>query len=306
MKKIFIGEEKEYARRLTNYLLGHLPADIQLQTFTCPEILLREEEIADLYLLGVDYYEKILELEADFSERDIILIRKDKTEEGFSRLDPPYKLVRQICDFRESCNPLWRKNSESCQLIAVYAPSPDISLRRWIWREMEAGDLYLGLQDMGETEEALPSEKRDDMGSLCYYIHLHEEEISEKMRSMLRREEGKFYLDSPPWFFDFLGLQEEDYRWFFHTLKEDAGFSKIYVGLGNNAIPSLEYFSIFDHVILLDCPENKRIHRFCDRFVRTALEEGYLQESSIDVRGCTEAERNTGGWEKTFETGRPF
>ncbi|MBQ6392395.1 MAG: hypothetical protein IJH60_02685, partial [Eubacterium sp.] len=126
------------------------------------------------------------------------------------------------------------------------------------------------------------------------------------MKKILRREEGIFYLDSPPWFFDFLGLQEEDYRWFFHTLKEDAGFSKIYVGLGNNAIPSLEYFSIFDHVILLDCPENKRIHRFCDRFVRTALEEGYLQESSIDVRRCTEAEKKTGGWEETVEAGRPF
>ena len=328
MRKLFMGEEKEYARRLTNYLLGHLPADIQLQAFTSPEILLREEEIADLYLLGVDFYEKLLELEADYSERDIILIRKDKTEEGFSRLDPPDKLVRQICDFRESCDPLWRRHSGSCQLIAVYAPSPGISLRRWIWGEMEIGDLYLGLQDIGEAEIIMSIEKKEfpvgirafsgknpaeeselsvpDMGSMCYYIHLHEEEILDKMKKILRREEGIFYLDSPPWFFDFLGLQEEDYRWFFHTLKEDAGFSKIYVGLGNNAIPSLEYFSIFDHVILLDCPENKRIHRFCDRFVRTALEEGYLQESSIDVRGCTEAERNTGGWEKTFETGRPF
>ena len=331
MRKIFMGEEKEYARRLTNYLLGHLPADIQLQTFTSPEFMVREEEIADLYLLGVDFYEKILELEADFSERDIILIRKDKTGEGFSRLDPPDKLVKQICDSREKRDPLLIAHSDSCYLVALYAPFPDIDLRRWIWREMEAGDLYLGLQDMGETGLDLPSEKRGrvefpmgimtfsgknsaeesdlsvpDMGSLCYYIHLHEEEILDKMTKMLRREEGKFYLDSPAWFFDFLGLQEEDYRWFFHTLKEDAGFSKIYVGLGNNAIPSLEYFSIFDRVILLDCPENERIHRFCGRFVRTAMEERYLPESSIDVRDCTEAERKTGGWEETVETGRSF
>ncbi len=306
MRKIFMGEEKEYARRLTNYLLGHLPADMQLQTFTSPEILIREEEIADLYLLGEDFYEKIMELTEDFSERNIILISSYETAEGFSRLDPPYKLVKQICDFRERQDPFLRGHSESCHLVALYAPFPDIDLRRWIWREMDAGDLYLGLQDLGEAEEALPSEKRDDMGSLCYYIHLHEEEILDKMTKMLRREEGKYFLDSPSWFFDFLGLQEEDYRWFFHTLKEGAGFSEIYVGLGNNAIPSLEYFSIFDRVILLDCPENERVHRFCGRFVRTALEEGYLQEASIDVRNCAEVERKTRGWEESFEAGRPF
>lgn len=331
MRKIFIGEEKEYARRLTNYLLEHLPADIQLQTFTSPELMIREEEMADLYLLGENFYGRILELVEGFSERDIILISSHETVEGFSRLDPPGKLVRQICDFRESRDPFCRSHKESCQLIAVYAPSPDISLRRWIWREMEAGDLYLGLQDLGETGTTMPLEKRErkefplgirpfsgrevtgepeysvpDMGSLCYYIHLHEEGILDKMKKMLRREEGKYYLDSPPWFFDFLGLQEEDYRWFFHTLKEDAGFSGIYVGLGNSAIPSLEYFSIFDRLILLDCPENEKIHRFCDRFVRTAMEEGYLAESALEVRDCAEGEKETEGWEDSFETGRPF
>lgn len=331
MRKIFIGEEKEYARRLTNYLLGHLPADIQLHSFTGPEILIQEEEIADLYLLGEDFYDKVVALLPDFSERDIILIRNHQEEGSFSRLDPPKKLLGQICDFRSDRNPFWRKHSGSCQLIAVYAPFPDISLRRWIWKDMEAGDLYLGLQDMGESEALLSSERRErkdvsvgirmlaakgsaeeseeaatDMGSLCYFIHLHEEDILEQMKKMLHREEGIYYLDSPSWFFDFLGLQEEDYRWFFHTLKEDSDYSRIYVGLGNNAIPSLEYLSIFDRMILLDDPGREKIHRFCDRLVRTTIDEGYLPESSVEVRTCSGAERKVYGWEESFEAGRSF
>ena len=106
MRKIFIGDEKEYARRLTNYLLGHLPADMQLQSFTGPEILVQEEENADLYLLGEDFYEKVMELVPDFSQRDILLIHNQQAEDGFSRLDPPRKLVRQICDFRSSHDPV--------------------------------------------------------------------------------------------------------------------------------------------------------------------------------------------------------
>ena len=331
MRKIFIGDEKEYARRLTNYLLGHLPADMQLQSFTGPEILVQEEENADLYLLGEDFYEEVMELVPDFSQRDILLIHNQQAEDGFSRLDPPRKLVRQICDFRSSHDPAWGKHSGPCHLVALYAPFPDISLRRWIWKEMEAGALYLGLQDMGETEIPMPSgrrERRDypvgirrlagkdfdaeseeavpDMGSLCYYIHLHDEDILDKMKKMIHREEGKYFLDSPPWFFDFLGLQEEDYRWFFHTLREDSGFSRIYVGLGNNAIPSLEYLSLFDRMILLDSPGREKIHRFCARFVKTALEEGYLPESSIEVKDGSETDKCTYGWGESFETRRPF
>ena len=144
------------------------------------------------------------------------------------------------------------------------------------------------------------------MGSLCYYIHLHEEDILDKMKKMLCRERGKYFLDSPPWFFDFLGLNEEDYRWFFHILREGSDFSRIYVGLGNNAIPSLEYLGIFDRMILLDSPERERIHSFCTRFVKTAIEEGYLPESSIEVKDGSKAKRSGYGWEESFEAGRPL
>ena len=321
MKRIVIGEEREYTRRLTGYLLDHLPADIQLLSFTSPELLLQEEPTADLFLLGEDFYEELIRLEPEFRDREVILIRNRQVEEGYFKLDPPEKLVRQICDFSVTLDPPGRSPSDSCQLIALYAPFPAISLRKWIWREMETGDLYLGLQDMGEDEYAHPGlqdmeekgytsssekkEKRDilagvrllsgrnasepgasvsDMGSLCYYIHLHDEEILDHMKKMLHREEGKYYLESPSWFFDFLGLQEEDYRWFYQALKEDSGFSRIYIGLGNQAITSLKYFDIFDRVILLDDPDREKIHHFCDRFARTSVEEGYVSASSIEVR----------------------
>ena len=115
------------------------------------------------------------------------------------------------------------------------------------------------------------------MSRLCYYIHLREEKVLKEMEGMLMRDEAGFYIDSPPWFFDFLGLTEEDYRWFFHLLREDSPYGKIYIGLGNTAVPSLEYFQEFDQVILLDLPHQEQIHAFCRRFDRAGIKEEVIR-----------------------------
>ena len=84
----------------------------------------------------------------------------------------------------------------------------------------------VGIKNLSGKEPVEVSEiSHFDMGSLCYYIHLHEEEIMDKMKKMLHREDGRYFLDSPSWYFDFLGLREEDYRWFFSTIKECPSYT---------------------------------------------------------------------------------
>ena len=276
-----IGEEQEYARRLAVYLGRRLSADIHIHCFTDPGLLSVEEK-ADLYLLGEDFLEGLNGISPSFTGENLLVLGREEGSGDFCRLEGPAGLIPLIDAKLGYAVSVQDHPGEGSRLIAIYAPFSGLPLREWIRSELHPGDLYLGFQDMGSDAGTY------DMSRLCYYIHLREEKVLKEMEGMLMRDEAGFYIDSPPWFFDFLGLTEEDYRWFFHLLREDSPYGKIYIGLGNTAVPSLEYFQEFDQVILLDLPHQEQIHAFCRRFVRAMTERRVLRPEGIEVRDYAE------------------
>ena len=281
-RRIVIGEEQEYARRLAVYLGRRLSADIHIHCFTDPD-LLSDEEQADMYLLGEDFLERLTGICPSFPCENLLILGRVEGSGDFCRLESPAGLVPLIDEKLGCALNLQERPREDSRLIALYAPFSGLSLRDWIRPELRPGDLYLGFQDMGSGDGTY------DMSRLCYYIHLHEEEILREMEGMVMRDEAGFFIDSPPWFFDFLGLTEEDYRWFFHLLREDPTYGKIYVGLGNTAVPSLEFFQEFDRVVLLDLPGQEQIHSFCSRFVQAVTQRRVLLPEGIEVRDYAES-----------------
>ena len=310
-RRLVIGGEEEYVRRLTAYLMNHLSAEVLIRSFTEPGLLAEGEEKADLYLLEEAFYKECSGIDPAFSGDRILILGEEEGEGRFCRYERPGKLVSLIDQRLLSTRADRRETGVRGRLTAVYAPFSGISLREWIMPRMMPGDLYLGLQDMGPAglQQESPADRRDrhpfsfsvredrsvekgaDMGDLCYYIHLREEPLFEKMDRMVRCEDGRFYLESPPWFFDFLGLTEEDFRWFYQRLKEKTSPGETYVGLGNCAVPSLEIFRLFDRLILLDLPGEEMIHGFCRRLARVLEEDGRVPHLKIEMTEYVEDER---------------
>ena len=278
MKRIVIGEEQEYARRLTDYMIRHLSAEVRVYSFTMPELMMQCEESMDLYILGKSFYEETICLDPKFEQSAVILLTESEEEDCFCRWKSPDLLVTLI-EERLKLRGRGREDSRSgAGLIAVYAPSSDIDIKRWIWKELQPGNLYLGLEDIGDIFS------HHDMSELCYFIHLHEEDILSELHKMVCVEDGIYYLDSPAWFLDILGLQEEDFLWFYELMRRQKDYPLVYVGLGHTAVTSLDYFKAFDRIILLDLPDQEKIHSFCDRFFYTMTEEGYLTGDKIEIR----------------------
>ncbi len=310
-KRLVIGGEGEYVRRLSGYLMNHLAGEVLIHSYTDPGLLAEREQKADLYLLEETFYKGLVMINPVFSGDRVLILGEEEGEDRFCRYDRPYRLVSRI-DQRlfSSCGE--RKESGGRNgLTAVYAPFSGMSLKDWIMPRMNPGDLYLGLQDMGpevltqetggerkgrhpfsfSSREDRTDEESEDMRDLCYYIHLREESLFEKLDRMVRCDEGRFYLESPPWFFDFLGLTEEDFRWFYLHLKDKAFSGEIYVGLGNSAVPSLEIFRLFDRLIILDFPGKELIQSFCLKLVRTLEEDGTAPLLKIEMMEYMEDER---------------
>ena len=66
------------------------------------------------------------------------------------------------------------------------------------------------------------------MGDLCYYIHLREEHVMDRMRDMLVREEDIEVLHPPDMYFYLRELTKEDYIWFFDKVRKEGHTGKYF------------------------------------------------------------------------------
>lgn len=291
MKKVGIFEETEYGLRLCGYLSRHLSEDVQIYRFSNVESYCRSRDKMDLYLMSHTFYDEIKQADAWMEENWIveedILFLTDHYEEGsHCRWDHPKKLVEQI----ES---RWRILSQESKgmekttnhrVVAVYSPFP-MELSSWVMSRMRPGSLYLGFEDIGEVCIDWKENREKDSGELCYYVRLREEDILRRIEDAAVWTDGRYILNASNWFFDFVGLREEDFRWLIPKLKSSS-FEEIYLGIGNSVVPSLSFFEIFDHLILLDYSEQSLIHHFCERLVESLIEEGFKKSDEIEcIRG---------------------
>ena len=107
-----------------------------------------------------------------------------------------------------------------------------------------------------------------DMGDLCYYIHLREENILDILQDMLIPKEEVQVLHSPDLYFYLRELTKEDYAWFFDKIKKESPYREVFWGAGNCFVANVDMLRFFDQVILIDSRKNPRQSIFCDRLER--------------------------------------
>lgn len=269
---IIIGEEGEYGRRLVRYLENHLTPSIHVYQFTTVEGVLSFEEKADIYLLEERFFSRLSDDEKEFMERErnhLILLTCKENEDGFCKYHNPRELLDRITGILSEENDVSESGEGGRYLTAkitmIYSPIYEENLLGIAKALMKPGDLYLGAEDLGCQVEENMSTNGGDMGDLCYYIHLREENVLELLEDMLIEEGDKKILHSPDMYFYLRELTEEDYIWFFDKVKRESRYREVFWGAGNGFVANLDIIRYFDQVILIDSKKNVRQNLFCNR-----------------------------------------
>ena len=278
---IAVGESGEYGRRLVRYLERHVPPSVRIYHFTRQDAMKEMKERADIYVIDPAFAGLISEKEGDGEGHDstggracIYLTDEERGENSFSRTDPP-KMLLGMMGLTEEGEDHWEGGSlRPCRITVLYSPAYEEDLMTLAMARMEEGDLYLGFEDLGPGNDS-----RANVGDLCYYIHLRDEDVLDIMEEMCDRSTGIFRLDSPDLFFCLKELTYEEYQWFFDRLRASRRFAGVYVGAGSGFLADPRSFNLFDRVVLIDSLERGRQHAVCARLRKA------LRSETIDYRG---------------------
>lgn len=284
MFTIVIGEEEryeEYGRRLVKYLETHWKGPLRIYRYTQPQKLLQIED-ADCYLIGEGFIREIRlseELSVSYSQAEIrnreIVIADGERDGCFCRYHAPKELLHMIYEDMSVLQQEKRgggldEDILSCRITGIISPVFDTELRKIVTAYMESGDLYLGMEDMNDL-----GEQRGDMGDLCYFIHLKDEEILLRIREIAEESQEMFFVGSPDAYFHLLELAEEEYQWFFDRLRQEKAYPEVFVGIGCGALGRGEILKCFDRLFLIDSRQNQRQHTFCSH-MEEAVQAGVM------------------------------
>lgn len=272
IRTIIIGEEGEYGKRLVRYLELHLSSAVRVYHFTTVEGLDSFKEEAEIYLLDEKFFEELSEEKQKFLKQKRMILLTWREEQGsFCKYHNPQKLLELLSGFTEH-------NSDSSDLAAelkdaptkltiIYSPVYEECLEQVARSFMSSGDVYLGAEDLGYKGDSA-YEEGGDMGDLCYYIHLREENILDILQDMLIPNEEIQVLHSPDIYFYLRELTKEDYVWFFDKIKKESPYREVFWGAGNGFVANIDMLRFFDRIILIDSKKNLRQNVFCDRLER--------------------------------------
>ena len=240
IRTIIIGEAGEYGKRLVRYLEIHLSSAVRVYHFTTAEGMVSFKEEAEIYLLDERFFKELSEEKQKFLKQKKLILSDLAAE----LKDTPTKLT------------------------IVYSPVYDEYLEQIARSFMSSGDIYMGAEDLGYKGIDSEYEEDGDMGDLCYYIHLREENILDILQDMLIPKEEVQVLHSPDLYFYLRELTKEDYAWFFDKIKKESPYREVFWGAGNCFVANVDMLRFFDQIILIDSRKNPRQGIFCDRLER--------------------------------------
>lgn len=282
MHTVVLGEDEEYGKRLIKYLEARLEESVRILGFTDPERLIWGEEQADCYVFGEDFFHRLMEKEERWKTVEPLILTELEEEGTFCRYHSPKKLAAMIRDKLRLQEDHKGITTGKDWMTAVFSPVFEPCLRRAAKTFMQPGDLYLGMEDVvSGTEDK-------NMSDLCYYVRLRTEDIIRHVKEAARQDGDIFYLDSPNLYFDLLELEEEDYRWFFTSLKKEGGYGHLFAGAGCGIAGHKGFLRLFDRMILLDSRENIRQHRGCELLERMISSSGQEVFKGSCSRICRE------------------
>ena len=274
IRTIIIGEKGEYGRRLVRYLEKHLLPSMRVYQFTTIESFLSFEGERGLCLLEEEFFNALPQSQQELLERDgtLILLTSKESGNSFCKYHNPEKLLCRIMEFVSKDRPSVRPEQDvrrQTKLTIVYSPVYEEKLLEITQTFMRPQDVYLGAEDLGYRPDSLAPHTDNDMGDLCYYIHLREEAVLNLLEDMLITKNGVRMLPSPDMYFYLRELTGQDYEWFFDKLRLESAYGEVFWGAGNGFVASLDMLRYFDKVILIDSRENVRQNYFCERLERS-------------------------------------
>ena len=273
IRTIIIGEAGEYGKRLVRYLEIHLSSAVRVYHFTTAEGMVSFKEEAEIYLLDERFFKELSEEKQKFLKQKKLILLTWREEQGsFCKYDNPQKLLDMLSDFTDYNSDLSDLAAElkdtPTKLTIVYSPVYDEYLEQIARSFMSLGDVYMGAEDLGYKGIDSEYGEGGDMGDLCYYIHLREENILDILQDMLIPKEEVQVLHSPDLYFYLRELTKEDYAWFFDKIKKESPYMEVFWGAGNCFVANVDMLRFFDQVILIDSRKNPRQSIFCDRLER--------------------------------------
>lgn len=182
IRTIIIGEAGEYGKRLVRYLEIHLSSAVRVYHFTTAEGMVSFKEEAEIYLLDERFFKELSEEKQKFLKQKKLILLTWREEQGsFCKYDNPQKLLDMLSDFTDYNSDLSDLAAElkdtPTKLTIVYSPVYDEYLEQIARSFMSLGDVYMGAEDLGYKGIDSEYGEGGDMGDLCYYIHLREENI---------------------------------------------------------------------------------------------------------------------------------
>lgn len=238
IRTIIIGEAGEYGKRLVRYLEIHLSSAVRVYHFTTAEGMVSFKEEAEIYLLDERFFKELSEEKQKFLKQKKLILLTWREEQGsFCKYDNPQKLLDMLSDFTDYNSDLSDLAAElkdtPTKLTIVYSPVYDEYLEQIARSFMSLGDVYMGAEDLGYKGIDSEYGEGGDMGDLCYYIHLREENILDILQDMLIPKEEVQVLHSPDLYFYLRELTKEDYAWFFDKIKKESPYREVFWGAGN-------------------------------------------------------------------------
>ena len=305
---IMIGEEGEYGRRLVRYLETHLSTAIRVYHFTTTESFLAFKERADIYLLDEAFFQRLSEEKQNvlLREKQLILLTAQEEEGTFCKYHNPKELLDRLRRFSDEMEDLAsredRREEESVEgreegretartrLTMIYSPVYEEKLKEIARSFMKEGDVYIGAEDLGYKENISAYGQGSDMGDLCYYIHLREEDIE--------------VLHPPDMYFYLRELTKEDYTWFFDKVRKEGTYREVFWGAGMGFVSDLDILRCFDRIILLDSRENIRLNLFCDRLEKVLNLRSFHQGAAEQKEQCQESFHQNTLWQESVNSRR--
>lgn len=225
IRTIIIGEAGEYGKRLVRYLEIHLSSAVRVYHFTTAEGMVSFKEEAEIYLLDERFFKELSEEKQKFLKQKKLILLTWREEQGsFCKYDNPQKLLDMLSDFTDYNSDLSDLAAElkdtPTKLTIVYSPVYDEYLEQIARSFMSSGDVYMGAEDLGYKGIDSEYEESGDMGDLCYYIHLREENILD----LQKRMEALFAWMLPQ--IDYEDTDAVQFMYRFYNKVRKLGFSK--------------------------------------------------------------------------------
>ncbi len=279
MKRLVICAKKEYGKRLSSYLRRELSADYRISTFSDYHAFihsLREEEAADLYILTYDFRNELLRQECDLPSA-VLYLSETRRDGEFCLWSDPRELLTMIRERFQGSTVEDAVTASS--IVGVYSPFSPYSLMDYIWSRIPPGGLYLGFEDFSVSSDFGDTDYINQ--ELYYYIHLRDSEIFYRLQSILPRRDGIYYLNSPALPFELRDLTESDFAWFIQGLRESEQFGKIYVSFGNTAATGVNFFKMFDQLIIMNWEENDTYRNYISRILLMIKDSEIIHGSKL-------------------------